>query len=115
MSGTPFFVAPEVLNNRGNQKSDIWSAGVMMYIMISSKVPFPGKTSKQILKNVLNMPVAFDHIEFIEVSSECKDLLKRMLDRNVDTRISAQEIFEHPWMKFFQNKALDSDDYFVSK
>ena len=51
-------------------------------------------------------------MEFIEVSSEAKDLIKRMLDRNVETRISAKGIFEHPWMKFFENKALDSDDYF---
>ena len=49
ISGTPYFVAPEVLNGKINQKSDIWSVGVMMYIMISSKVPFPGNTPKEIL------------------------------------------------------------------
>ena len=86
-----------------------------MFIMISSKVPFPGKTSKQILKNVLTKEVSFDNQAFIEVSLEAKDLIKRMLDRNVETRISASGIFEHPWMKFFENKALDTDDYFESK
>ena len=50
ISGTPYFIAPEVLNSHDNQKKcDIWSVGVMMYIMISSKVPFPGNSPKEIL------------------------------------------------------------------
>ena len=49
ISGTPYFIAPEVLNSKVNQKSDIWSVGVIMYIMISSKIPFPGNTPKEIL------------------------------------------------------------------
>jgi calcium-dependent protein kinase len=88
-SGTPFYVAPETLMLKGSIKSDIWSLGVIMYIMLSGKVPFTGQSSDQILKNVLNQEVDFSHPSFIHVSQEAKDLILRMLDRNIDTRISS--------------------------
>ena len=88
-SGTPFYVAPETLMLKGSIKSDIWSLGVIMYIMLSGKVPFTGQSSDQILKNVLNQEVGFSHPSFIHVSQAAKDLILRMLDRNIDTRIAS--------------------------
>jgi len=60
-TGTPFYIAPEVLMCKGCLKSDIWSCGVVMYILLSGRVPFPGKSSYDILNNVLNMKLQFDH------------------------------------------------------
>ena len=72
---SPFFNAPEVFDRRGTSKSDIWSAGVIMYIMLSGKLPFPGKTSTQIVQNVLTKELAFNYPEFKKVSLEAKQLI----------------------------------------
>lgn len=101
IAGTPYFVAPEILNKMGNMISDIWSVGVNMYILLSGKVPFPGRTQMDILTNVLNMPLNFDSKEFLHVSIEAKDLIKKMLDRNVNTRITPEGMIKHDWYLFF--------------
>lgn len=63
-----------------------------MYIMLSGIVPFPGQNCQEILNNVLTMELNFDHPQFVHVSTEAKDLIQRMLCRDLDKRISAQEI-----------------------
>ena len=77
-----------------------------MYILLSGIVPFPGQTSFEILKNVLNMELNFDHPQFVHVSLEAKDLVQRMLTRDVNLRISAREIRDHLWFKFFSDNEL---------
>ena len=52
-SGTPFYIAPEVINRQVTTASDIWSLGVVMYVCLSGKLPFPGHTTDEIFKNVL--------------------------------------------------------------
>ena len=105
-SGTPFYVAPEILMLKGSIKSDIWSLGVIMYIMLSGKVPFTGQSSEQILKNVMSQEVDFSHPSFIHVSQEAKELILRMLDRNINTRINSKELMKHPWYMFFSDNEL---------
>ena len=46
MVGTPHYIAPEVLDHNYNEKCDIWSIGVILFIILSGRVPFPGKTAK---------------------------------------------------------------------
>ena len=53
MSGSPYYIAPEVFLQRYNFKIDIWSMGVVLYIMLSGKPPFGGKSNKEIIENVL--------------------------------------------------------------
>lgn len=91
-SGTPFYVAPETLMLQTCNKSDVWSLGVIMYIMLSGKMPFGGLSQEQILKNVMTQEVKFDHPIFVHVSKEAKDLISKMLERDVDKRISSNEI-----------------------
>ena len=70
-------------------KSDVWSLGVIMFIMLIGKMPFGGVSKEQILKNVMTQELSFDHPNFVHVSKEAKDLISRMLDRNVETRIDS--------------------------
>ena len=64
MSGSPYYIAPEVFLQKYNQKIDIWSMGVVLYIMLSGKVPFPGKTESEIMSNVMKGEFHFNHPAF---------------------------------------------------
>lgn len=75
MSGSPYYMAPEVFLQQYNSKIDIWSMGVCLYIMLSGKVPFPGRTEPEIIHNVIKGEFHFDYESFQNVSDECKHMI----------------------------------------
>ncbi|OMJ94186.1 hypothetical protein SteCoe_2668 [Stentor coeruleus] len=95
--GTPLYVAPEVLNGSYTEKCDIWSCGVIMYIILSGKAPFTGPNENFILLNIVKGRISYDGPEWNTVSDLAKDLLRKMLIRNPDVRISASQALEHAW------------------
>ncbi|GAB4821373.1 hypothetical protein N2152v2_008419 [Parachlorella kessleri] len=107
--GTPAYLAPEVISNvmgrsYDAKKADVWSCGVMLYVMVAGQYPF---TSRDDLKGGGNMGLqaSFQRIlkaEFkfpasIPMSDECKDLITRMLTKDPARRLSVQEVLQHPW------------------
>lgn len=79
-------------------KIDLWSMGVVLYILLSGKVPFPGKNEMEIISNVLKGDFHFNHNAFKKVSEECKDLIKNLLNKDVDKRYTASDALNHPWI-----------------
>lgn len=59
MVGTPYYIAPQVINGSYDQKCDIWSCGVILYILLCGSPPFNGKNQKQIMQNVKYRPLQF--------------------------------------------------------
>lgn len=98
MSGSPYYIAPEVFMQKYNMKIDIWSMGVVLYIMLSGKVPFPGRTEPEIIHNVVKGVFHFNHPAFKNVSEECKDLIKHCLVKDSNVRFSAQQCLAHNWI-----------------
>ncbi|KAG8373169.1 hypothetical protein BUALT_Bualt12G0143100 [Buddleja alternifolia] len=97
--GTPYYVAPEVVAGRDyNEKVDVWSAGVILYIMLAGIPPFYGESANEIFEAVLRGNLRFPRSVFSSVSSEAKDLLRRMLSKDVLRRFSADQVLRHPWM-----------------
>ncbi|KAL3634459.1 Phosphoenolpyruvate carboxylase kinase 4 [Castilleja foliolosa] len=97
--GTPYYVAPEVVAGMEyNEKVDVWSAGVILYIMLSGIPPFYGESAREIFEAVLRGNLRFPRSVFGSVSSEAKDLLRRMLCKDVSRRFSAEQVLRHQWM-----------------
>ncbi|XP_006350688.1 phosphoenolpyruvate carboxylase kinase 1 [Solanum tuberosum] len=97
--GTPYYVAPEVLAGRNySEKIDIWSAGVILYIMLAGVPPFFGDSATEIFEAVLRANLRFPSRIFHSVSPAAKDLLRRMLSKDVSRRFSAEQVLRHPWM-----------------
>ncbi|CAD5322062.1 putative phosphoenolpyruvate carboxylase kinase 2 CAMK-CDPK family [Arabidopsis thaliana] len=97
--GTPYYVAPEVVMGRKyDEKVDIWSAGVVIYTMLAGEPPFNGETAEDIFESILRGNLRFPPKKFGSVSSEAKDLLRKMICRDVSRRFSAEDALRHSWM-----------------
>lgn len=96
--GTPYYIAPEVLKKDYNEKCDIWSCGVILYILLSGYPPFNGKTNEQIMKKVLEGSYSFNKKEWNIISDKAKMLISKMLTYNSEKRISAVQALGDPWI-----------------
>ena len=101
-AGTSYYVAPEVLLGEYNEKCDIWSAGVILYILLCGYPPFGGANGWEILLAVKRGKYSFKGMEWKYVSEHAKDLIKKMLCP-VDKRLSAQDVLNHPWFEKTSN------------
>lgn len=104
--GTAFYVAPEVLKGSYTEKCDVWSLGVVLFIILSGYPPFDGPDDNTILKKVFEGSYSMATPEWKTVSDDAKDLVKKMLVMNPKDRISARGCLEHKWIKE-QGKAED--------
>ena len=99
LSGTPYYISPEVLNEDWDEKSDVWSCGVIMYMLLSGVAPFFGASNEEIVSRVAKGVFKFPSKLFSSVSKEAKSFIERMLTYDVDKRITASECLSHPFLK----------------
>ncbi|RDX73743.1 Calcium-dependent protein kinase 2, partial [Mucuna pruriens] len=105
--GSPYYVAPEVLRKRYGPEADVWSAGVIIYILLCGVPPFWGETEHDIFEAILHFELDFTSDPWPVISESAKDLVRRMLVRDPSKRISAR----HPWIHVdgtAPDKPLDS-------
>jgi calcium-dependent protein kinase len=96
--GTPYYTAPEILQNRFSEKCDVWSCGVILYLMLCGTPPFNGETDDDIYNQIIEARYSMEGELWNDVSQASKDLVSKMLTRNPKKRISASEALCHPWI-----------------
>ncbi|KAK9212680.1 hypothetical protein WN943_002062 [Citrus x changshan-huyou] len=96
--GSGFYIAPEVLRRRYGKEIDIWSAGVILYILLSGVPPFWAETKKGTYDAILQGEIDFETDPWPSISSTAKGLVRRMLTKDPKRRITAAQILEHPWL-----------------
>ena len=99
--GSPFYISPEVLMGNYGKECDVWSAGVIMYILLIGSPPFDGRNTAEIFRKILNERPNFKLKEFDYVSPEAIDLLEKLLEKDVRKRITAADALLHPWIKAY--------------
>ncbi|KAG6755722.1 hypothetical protein POTOM_039124 [Populus tomentosa] len=107
--GSAYYVAPEVLRRSYGKEIDIWSAGVILYILLSGVPPFWAENEKGIFDAILQGDIDFESDPWPSISNSAKDLVRRMLTQDPKKRITSAQVLEHPWIKEGgADKPLDS-------
>uniref|UniRef100_A0A667HQJ6 Death-associated protein kinase 1 n=1 Tax=Lynx canadensis TaxID=61383 RepID=A0A667HQJ6_LYNCA len=98
--GTPEFVAPEIVNYEPlGLEADMWSIGVITYILLSGASPFLGDTKQETLANVSAVNYEFEEEYFSNTSALAKDFIRRLLVKDPKKRMTIQDSLQHPWIK----------------
>jgi len=98
--GTPGYICPAVLTGyEYSAASDIWAAGVILFILLSGSPPFYGRTHKEIFEKIKTAHWGFHGRNWGQVSEGAKDLVKRMLRQNPSERLTVEEVLDHPWIR----------------
>lgn len=97
--GSVYYIAPEVLANNYNQKCDVWSCGVIMYILLTGRPPFNGRTDDEIFKNIKIGTYNIEGDNLPILTDDAKDLIKKLLEKNPERRVTAANALEHRWIK----------------
>ena len=104
--GTAYYVSPEILSGKYNEKCDIWSAGVILYVLLSGDPPFNGPSDGVIYSKIRKMKYDFPSEKWKNISKEAKDLLNHMLAPE-NERYTASQVIAHPWFKNTKEKKLE--------
>ena len=99
-AGSPYYMAPEVIRGGFCKKSDIWSIGVVLYLMLTGKHPFEVKSHRDdIFEIILNKKYDVSELDKCECSEEAKDIVIKTLVKDPEKRLSTEECLKHPWFK----------------
>ena len=101
--GTSLYCSPEVVDDLYDEKCDEWSCGVLMYILLCGEPPFQGNSEEEIFKKIKKCQYSFKPKEFDEVSKNCKDLIRKLLEPKKRRRIKASDALRHPFFTEFFN------------
>ncbi|XP_064634593.1 myosin light chain kinase, smooth muscle-like isoform X2 [Lineus longissimus] len=100
LAGTPEFVAPEVVKYEGvSHATDMWSVGVICYVLLSGLSPFMGDSDMETLGNVTACDWSFDFKEFEEISDTAKDFISKLLVADPKKRMTSEESSKHSWLQ----------------
>ncbi|XVF40746.1 hypothetical protein PTKIN_Ptkin01aG0140000 [Pterospermum kingtungense] len=91
--------APEVLRRSYGKEIDVWSAGVILYILLSGVPPFWAETEKGIFDAITEGELDFESQPWPSISESAKDLVRKMLTMDPKKRLTAAQVLEHPWMR----------------
>ncbi|XP_015271979.1 PREDICTED: death-associated protein kinase 2-like, partial [Gekko japonicus] len=105
LCGTPQYIAPEVINYEAlSCATDMWSIGVITYILLSGMSPFQGETDTETLSNVVAGSYEFEDKYFSQTSELAKDFIRQLLVKEPGSRMTAAECLLHPWIKPLNRK-----------
>ena len=105
ITGSPNYIAPEVLSKNYNEKCDLWSCGVILYVLVVGILPFKGKNRQETLEKINAGNYIFPEEFKTNSSPEVKSLIDNCLMKDPNKRISAKEALNHPWFDLYDTKS----------
>ncbi|XAR68536.1 Non-specific serine/threonine protein kinase [Bertholletia excelsa] len=97
--GSPYYMAPEVLKRDYGPEVDVWSAGVILYILLCGVPPFWAETEQGVARAIIRSAIDFKRDPWPKVSRNAKDLVKKMLEPDPSKRLTVEQVLNHPWLQ----------------
>ncbi len=107
--GSPYYMSPEVIEGIFSFKTDVWSVGVILYVMLTGNFPFKGKTNIEVFEQIKQKTSNFNHLNESKCSYLAKDLVLKLLNKNESKRLSVDEALHHPWFRIILNREKTSE------
>ncbi|KAK9725994.1 hypothetical protein RND81_05G182800 [Saponaria officinalis] len=107
--GSAYYVAPEVLHRSYGTEADMWSIGVIAYILLCGSRPFWARSESGIFRAVLKADPSFDEAPWPSLSPEAKDFVKRLLNKDYRKRLTAAQALSHPWLSGYEDVKIPQD------
>ncbi|CAB9508228.1 activated protein kinase catalytic subunit alpha-1 [Seminavis robusta] len=104
--GTAYYLAPETLDHSSGPKVDCWSAGIIAYMLLGGYAPFDGEDDREVLQSVVSGCLQFNEEVWDDVSEEAIDFIAKLLEKDEEKRVTAEEALQHPWLKSHRRSAL---------
>ena len=104
--GSIYYIAPEVFNKKYNMECDLWSAGVILYMLITGCPPFDGEDNKKIMEKIKIGIFDKNNINYKNASFEVKDLISKLLVIDPNKRLTANQALQHPWLNKTKSNIL---------
>lgn len=108
MIGTPYYLAPELVEGYYDERCDYWSLGVMMHFLLVGQFPFQGDNTAEALKKIVQAPLKLSSKRWDRVSSHAKDLIRKLLNKDPNKRITADQALKHPWIQMADDISFPS-------
>ena len=99
--GTPFYMAPEMIDGHSVPQSDIWSVGIIVYLMLTGKYAFEAKHGEKLYDKIKNSEIDMKPLIDSECSEEARDFIQKCLKKNYNERITTTQCLEHAWINKF--------------
>ena len=122
--GTPYYMAPEMIEGISCPQSDIWSVGVIVYLMLTGKHPFDAKEGEDLFYKIKNDELDLKPLDKGKISDEAKDFIKKCLNKDYNKRMTTPQALEHEWINKFcikqnsnliNNNSVDTLLHFANK
>ena len=107
--GSSYYIPTEVLLQNYNEKCDTWSVGVILYMMLVGRAPFDGKNDEEIIYKINSADYNSNEPKLLKHSEEVRDLVSKLLIKDMDKRYSAKEALNHPWFVKYGGRNLFSN------
>ena len=102
--GTPYYMAPEMIEKFSCPQSDIWSVGVIVYLMLTGKYPFEMKEGEDLFDKIKNDKIDLKPLNISRASNEAKDFIQKCLKKDYNQRMTTSQALEHEWINKFYIK-----------
>ena len=111
LAGTPYFISPEIIEGRYGCECDMWSLGVLLYLLLSGDYPFDGESRAIVFEKIRSGDFNYDKRTWKVISEEAKDLINKLLEVKPRKRYKASDALNHPWFSEsnIKNKAKKLD------
>jgi calcium-dependent protein kinase len=96
--GTPYYVPPEVLDGKYDKRCDLWSIGVITFILLCGEPPFFGNSTADVFRKIKMCDYEFSQEAWKQISKEARNFIEKLVQPNLKLRMTVEQALEHPWI-----------------